>query len=145
MTERRGFVAIPRDRFDPEAPTRAGRPIDLFGASLDCWSLAVFKPITRLTKAGPVGLDMGQFVASHSYLARRWNVSEKTVRTYLKYLETVGEIDRGSVTQAGTIYTVVAYRDAQPASHLNGRPNGRPDGRARGGRRTIQYQAVTGH
>lgn len=65
-------------------------------AWFDLLCLAQFKP-SRISNRGDVmTLDVGQLMGARSYLAMRWNWTEKTVRGFLATLEDDGMISFGS-------------------------------------------------
>lgn len=67
-------------------------------AWLDMLMEAQYRPRQHDVKGATVWVDVGQFLASRTYLAARWNWSQQAVRTFLDRLETEGMIKRDQPT-----------------------------------------------
>lgn len=64
-------------------------------AWLDMLMEAQYRPVRRDIIGATIWIDVGQFLGSRSYLAKRWNWSEQSVRTFLKRLADEGMIQLG--------------------------------------------------
>ncbi len=90
------WIAVSRDMRDhpvvgmgnnvkPEDPSRGS--FSKYEAWQDLLMEAKWKPFDVNNKGKVVNLSRGQLMAARAWLARRWNWSEKTVRTFLAKLE----------------------------------------------------------
>ncbi|MCC7134118.1 MAG: hypothetical protein IT352_15780 [Gemmatimonadales bacterium] len=124
--------------FDLDHPLRYRRACsDAWSCYLDLWSLATFRDHVRVDQRRDivVKLAVGEVLVAYSYLATRWHVTEKVVRSKLKLFEKLGFLVRGKGTPQGTIYRLTGYEDAQPGGTKKGTTKGKlgaGSGQARG-------------
>ena len=59
-------------------------------------------------------LKRGQFIASYSFLAKRWKWTEKRVIHFLFYLENEQMIVKDIVTPDGRVWVIANYEEYQP-------------------------------
>lgn len=96
-----GWIAISRDirnhplvgfgqNVPPADPTRGSASRN--EAWQDLIMMAAFKPQAVVNRGRETMLDVGQLVGSRSWLANRWNWSEKTVRWFLHSLSADGMV-----------------------------------------------------
>jgi len=97
------WIAISRDIRDhhyvgfgyPARPAAKGRRTYARAeAWIDMLMEAQYRPRQHDVRGATVWVDVGQFLASRTYLATRWNWSQQAVRTFLDRLESEGMIKR---------------------------------------------------
>jgi hypothetical protein len=111
MTERRrgGYLRCYRKSLDERDPFWGERPFDRWRARWDLIGLAAYREYGKPSGGGVVVLKRGEFLASLSFLARRWGWSVKKVRGLLALLTELGTIESRRRTQEGVVYGVVNY------------------------------------
>ncbi|MEM1202676.1 MAG: hypothetical protein AAGN66_05560 [Acidobacteriota bacterium] len=137
MTNRRGYIAIPRD-LGPDHPKFGALwsdPHDRARAYLDLVSLAAWRPRRQhFPDLGcHVELDVGEVLVSIRFLATRFRWTTKKVRGWLELCKREELLRARRKTRAGTVYVVVPFEAFRPA--------GAAEGTAKGTTRTHQGQA----
>lgn len=111
------WIAISREMRDhpivgmgqPVAPADPKRgSYSRYEAWQDLLMEAKWKPFQAKNKGKVVTLERGQLMASRTWLAARWNWSEKTVRTFLDKLEGEFMVRREKGQQKGNSVNVVS-------------------------------------
>ena len=103
---------------------------------------AAWKQRSIINKGKTILLDRGQLMAARSWLAQRWNWTEKTVRTWISKLEneTMIEIERGqqegqqkqNLSNVVTICNYDIYQTARELQNLLKGQRGASEGPAKG-------------
>ena len=88
-----GWIKVWRQIFDHPVVGCRGQVYSRAEAWLDLIAMAAFEPTRALKR--------GELIASRRFLAKRWRWSEKSVRCFLKALETEGMIARKTGAQVG--------------------------------------------
>lgn len=134
-----GWIAVSRDirnhplvgfglSVPPHDPSRGSSSRN--EAWMDLIMMAAFKPQAVVNRGRETMLDVGQLVGARSWLANRWNWSEKTVRWFLHALA-----EDGMITWSNRLHGQVAGRNGLsegPATGPAPRPAQGPANRSPG-------------
>lgn len=140
------WIAVSRDMRDhpivgmgnpvkPEDPKRGS--FSKYEAWQDLLMEAKWKPFEASNRGKVVQLKRGQLLAARSWLAKRWNWSEKTVRTFISKLESdfmvrseTGQTKGQKEGRFANVITICNYDIYQTISELDGLTKGQMNGQS---------------
>ena len=134
----------------PDDPSRGA--YSKMEAWLDLIAMAAYEKTAIMNKGREQEILPGQLMGAHTYLARRWNWTVKTVRVFVRQLElcemitrAVHEIrDKRDGNQKGNqcqVITISNYGNYQLPSDFQGQAKGQAEGQAEGKRGASEGQA----